>query len=100
MCKTFRIIFGVLPLLLRLQPLIAQAFNYTISGANVSPTATSYGAGDVITVLWTVNGGDAGFDRCYVAIRPVSDLNTDGALVVGQYNWLKCTVSWFSSQNT
>jgi predicted S18 family serine protease len=87
MSKMFRIIFRLLPLLLGLQPIVAQTFNYTISGASVSPSAASYGVGDAITLSWTVNG-DPGYDHCYVAIRPQSDVKTDGAIVTGEHNLL------------
>lgn len=65
-------------------------FNYTITALTTETCSGILTSGDVSSVSWQING-DSAFDRCYVAIRPLNDLVTNGAIVAGKPGVGACT---------
>lgn len=57
-------------------------FSYVLTGATGSFCGANLQVNDIISVQWQI-AGSAGYDKCYVAVRPLKDLTSDGAIVAG-----------------
>jgi hypothetical protein len=59
-------------------------FSYVLTSLNTNVCDKIITPGQTVSLSWSING-DPGFDKCYVAVRPVSDLHDDGAIVAGMF---------------
>ena len=76
---------SVILLLFRVPSCAGQTFTYTISSVSIDQASQPVAVNDILNVKWLVNG-DAGYDRCYVAVRPFNAQQINGAVYTGMYN--------------